>query len=264
MATHHLVKSATNYSLEQVDKLNIAHLVNKVNQSVEKINYIIQKIWYNRGMTQTTNPDINRKSYSQVCPVATALDYVGDRWTILILRELLGGPARFLELRDGLPGIASNLLTERLRRMESDGLVRQIQRHNTVIYALTKQGAAIRPALEELGFWAARLERIAPAVYERSVRAYAMALQSILVRAGDTLPTERFVIELEVDSEYLEIVLSQQPKVIARLATEPDVQIKVTGADLSAILRGQGIETATFTQIAGNKNVIEYLVAALR
>ena len=68
----------------------------------------------------------DRKSYEQVCPMATALDFVGDRWTILILRELLGGPARFQDLKDGLPGIAPNLLVERLRRMEGDGIVRRL------------------------------------------------------------------------------------------------------------------------------------------
>lgn len=215
-------------------------------------------------MTKTTTSKSGRKGYSQVCPVATALDYVGDRWTILILRELLGGSARFLELRAGLPGIASNLLTERLRRLENDGLVRQIQRGNTVIYALTEQGAAIRTAIEELGFWAARLgRRVSPAEHERSVRAYAMALQSILVRAGDALPNEQFVVEVEVDGEYLEIILSQQPRVIARLSIEPDVQVRLTGTELSTILRGQGIAPSLFTHIAGNKVVIEYLVAAL-
>ena len=65
-----------------------------------------------------------------MCPLSTALDFVGDRWTILILRELLGGSARFQELRDGLPGIASNLLTERLRRLESDGIIRRVRAHS--------------------------------------------------------------------------------------------------------------------------------------
>ena len=58
-----------------------------------------------------------RKSYLQFCPVARALDVVGDRWTLLMLRELLGGPARFNELQAGLPGIAKNLLTARLRQL---------------------------------------------------------------------------------------------------------------------------------------------------
>ena len=88
-----------------------------------------------------------RKSYEQVCPMATALDFIGDRWTILILRELLGGPARFQELRDGLPGIATNLLTERLRRMEADGIVRRVEFGGAGLYTLTEAGAGIRTAI---------------------------------------------------------------------------------------------------------------------
>ncbi len=207
------------------------------------------------------NPD--RKSYYQVCPMATALDFIGDRWTILILRELLGGSARFHELRDGLPGIATNLLTERLRRLESDGLVRQIHAHNTVLYALTEQGAGIRPTLEELGWWGARLGRAAPAVHERSVRAIAMALQSILVRAGDALPTERLVVELDVDGEYIEVILDQRPTVTARLSTEPDARARASTPGISAALLGQASDDAPFTHISGNEAATEQLVAAL-
>jgi DNA-binding HxlR family transcriptional regulator len=207
--------------------------------------------------------DPDRKSYNQVCPLATALDFVGDRWTILIIRELLGGSARFQELRDGLPGIASNLLTERLRRLEADGLVRQIHAHNTVLYTLTEQGAEIRMALEELAFWAARMERrAAPVLHERSSRAIAMALQSVLVRAGDALPTERLVVELEVDGEYIEVVLDQRPTVTVRLSIEPDARVRVSAAGISAVLRGQG-DDSTFTHLSGNEAATKYLVAAL-
>ena len=204
-----------------------------------------------------------RKSYRQICPMATALDVIGDRWTILILRELLGGSARFNELQDGLPGIATNLLTERLRRLEADGIVRQIHAHNTVIYALTKQGAGIRTALEELGRWGARLERVAPAEYGRSIRAIAMALQSILVLAGDALPAERLVVELEVDGEYVEVILDQRPTVTARLCTEPDARVQASGTGISAILLGQACGDATFTHVSGDEVATKHLVTAL-
>jgi len=94
--------------------------------------------------------------------MATALDVIGDRWTILILRELLGGAARFHELQEGLPGIAKNLLTDRLRRLEGDGIVRRVRSHNAVLYALTERGAAARAAVEALGFWGATLEPVVP------------------------------------------------------------------------------------------------------
>jgi DNA-binding HxlR family transcriptional regulator len=214
-------------------------------------------------MTDKIVWDPDRKSYNQVCPMASALDLIGDRWTILILRELLGGSARFHELRDGLPGIATNLLTERLRRLEADGLVRQIHSHNTVLYALTEQGAGIRATLEELGFWGARLGRVAPAKHERSIRAIAMALQAILVRAGDTLPAERRVVELEVDGEYVEIILDQRPTVTARLSTEPDARIRASTAEISAVLLGQFLGEPTFTHVSGNEAATQHLVAAL-
>ena len=64
-----------------------------------------------------------RKSYNQNCPIARGLDIVGERWTLLILRELIGGPRRYSDLRAELPGIATNLLAERLKELENTGLV---------------------------------------------------------------------------------------------------------------------------------------------
>ena len=206
---------------------------------------------------------IDRKSYNQVCPMATALDVVGDRWTILILRELLGGAARFNELRDGLPGIAGNLLTERLRRLEEDGLVRQMKVHNTAMYALTDQGADIRTTLEELAMWGARLARVAPVLHERSIRAIAMALQSVLVRAGDALPVERFVIEVDVDGEFIEIILDQSPTVTARPARNPDARMSITYQGISTLLRGKDVDRSIFTHISGNEDAIQFFFDAL-
>ncbi|HEY9304592.1 MAG TPA: helix-turn-helix domain-containing protein, partial [Mycobacterium sp.] len=64
-----------------------------------------------------------RKSYNQNCPVAKGLDILGERWTLLILRELFGGPRRYSDLRAELPGIATNLLAERLKELQDAGLV---------------------------------------------------------------------------------------------------------------------------------------------
>jgi DNA-binding HxlR family transcriptional regulator len=95
----------------------------------------------------------NRKSYEQYCGVATALDRVGDRWTLLVLRELSFGPQRFTDLRGALPGIASNLLTDRLRDLEADGLVEQRELPAPAartVYALTPDGRRIVPVLRAL------------------------------------------------------------------------------------------------------------------
>ncbi|HEX6488249.1 MAG TPA: winged helix-turn-helix transcriptional regulator [Candidatus Dormibacteraeota bacterium] len=101
------------------------------------------------------------RSYDQYCAVAKALDVVGDRWVLLIVRELMtAGPARYTDLLNGLPGIATNLLVDRLREMERAGLVRREEAPPpvaTTLFHLTERGAALRTVLEELGRWGSPL-----------------------------------------------------------------------------------------------------------
>lgn len=209
----------------------------------------------------------SRKSYEQICPMATALDFVGDRWTILLLRELLGGPARYQDLKDGLPGIAPNLLADRLRRLEDDGIVRRLERTGTSLYAITDAGEGIRTAIEELGVWGARMARsvgpVAPPVHERSIRAIAMAMQSILVRAGDALPPEPWVIELDIDGDPIEIVLGPQPTATARPSMRPAARARTTNQAVSALLLGSPDEGVTFEHVSGDSDLTRRLAGAL-
>lgn len=81
------------------------------------------------------------RRYRLLCPIARALDHVGDRWTLLLLRDLHAGPARFSDLQSGLPRLASNLLTDRLRQLEADGLVRRRSvEFGVTVYELTELG----------------------------------------------------------------------------------------------------------------------------
>ena len=92
-------------------------------------------------------------TYGQFCAVATALDVVGDRWTLLVVRELLAGPRRYGELTRDLPGIATNLLAGRLRDLEAAGLVATVPGAGdgrTRTYRLTDAGAELRPVVEAL------------------------------------------------------------------------------------------------------------------
>jgi DNA-binding HxlR family transcriptional regulator len=91
-------------------------------------------------------------TYQQFCAVAAALDVVGDRWTLLVVRELLDGPRRYGELAHGLPGIATNLLADRLRRLEGAGLVAQEPGDDarTRVYRLTARGDEVRPVVDAL------------------------------------------------------------------------------------------------------------------
>src|SRR5712691_5037891 len=101
------------------------------------------------------------RSYQQYCAIAKALDVVGDRWVLLIVRELMTpGPSRYTDLLKGLPGIATNLLADRLRDMEKAGVVRREEAPPpvaTTLFHLTERGKALYPILKELGRWGAPL-----------------------------------------------------------------------------------------------------------
>ncbi|GHD85122.1 winged helix-turn-helix transcriptional regulator [Streptomyces naganishii] len=100
------------------------------------------------------------RSYGQYCSIARALDVVGDRWTLLIVRELLlQGPCRFTDLKKGLPGIATNLLSSRLRELEEAGLITREDAPPpvaTALYTLSEDGLALEPVLKSLGLWGLR------------------------------------------------------------------------------------------------------------
>lgn len=100
------------------------------------------------------------RSYGQYCSVAKALDVVGDRWTFLIVRELLlRGACRYTDLRNGLPGIASNMLADRLRDLESSGVIRREDAPPpvaTTLFHLTEAGLELEPVVQAIGWWGVR------------------------------------------------------------------------------------------------------------
>jgi DNA-binding HxlR family transcriptional regulator len=102
---------------------------------------------------------VTSRSYNQYCGVARALDIVGERWALLVVRELVLGPKRFTDLREGLPGIATNVLSLRLRQLEWDGVVarrRLPPPAASAVYELTEYGQELVPIMLALGRWGAR------------------------------------------------------------------------------------------------------------
>jgi DNA-binding HxlR family transcriptional regulator len=103
--------------------------------------------------TMTTN-----RRYGDGCAIATALDYVGERWALLVVRELLLGPKRFTDLQDGLPGAGSKVLAQRLRELDSAGVVRRRTLPppaSSQVYELTEWGAKLDAIVVALGHWGA-------------------------------------------------------------------------------------------------------------
>jgi DNA-binding HxlR family transcriptional regulator len=102
---------------------------------------------------------VSRRAYGQYCGLARAVELVGERWALLIIRDLLVGPRRFTDLRRGLPRIPTNILAARLKEFEEVGLVRRQvlpRPDGSVVYTLTERGADLEPAIQALGRWGAR------------------------------------------------------------------------------------------------------------
>ena len=93
-----------------------------------------------------------KAGYGQYCPISRALDLLGERWTLLIVRDMLVGTTRFNELARGLPGLSRSLLTRRLRQLERAGLVERVRNE----YLLTGSGRELEPIVFGIGAWGAR------------------------------------------------------------------------------------------------------------
>ena len=161
------------------------------------------------------------KRYDQYCAMAHALDLVGDRWVLLIVRELMRGPQRYTDLVDRLPGIGTNILAARLRDLEHHGIV---ARHTlpppaaSKVYDLTDYGRELRPALRELALWGAR--SLGPPSEEDGL------FEGWLVNAMDTIiaplaPPGRFV--FRVGDEVASLV---DGEVLAGSIDDPDVVVQ--------------------------------------
>ena len=147
------------------------------------------------------------RAYGQYCSVAKALDLIGDRWNLLIVRELLlRGPCRYTDLLQGLPGIASNMLTDRLRDLERGGVVSREDAPPpvaTTLFELTDRGQQLKPILRALGEWGAQLMG-EPAAGDE-FRSHWLALP-VSMYLADPLPQDSpMTIELQIGEEPVTI-----------------------------------------------------------
>lgn len=154
--------------------------------------------------------------YDDACGAAHALEIVGERWSLLIVRELVFGARRFSELRAGLPGISANVLTQRLESLEEAGVLLRKQLPsptNAQAYELTLWGIDLAPVLRALGHWAARSPTHDPEL-PLSAASIMMSMQTMLdgprsarlprTRVGFCLGTDRFVATLHEGSLQVE------------------------------------------------------------
>jgi DNA-binding HxlR family transcriptional regulator len=207
------------------------------------------------------------KSYRQFCTIAHALDAVGDRWVLLVVRELLAmGPSRYTDLKRGLPGIATNLLADRLRTMEADGL---IERHeapppvDTTLFRLTDRGRGLQGVLRALTEWGLDGMTAGPGP-EEAVQPHWPTLAGGLLLPGRLAPGAEVVIGIVSEDETLRLVLRQGAFEIRR-GDVPAADITLTGAAtlVGAVLSGElspDEAAGTGLRIDGARELLDGLV----
>lgn len=174
-------------------------------------------------------------SYRLLCPIARALDHVGDRWTLLILRDLHAGPMRFGEVLAGLPGLASNLLSSRLDKLQSDGLIER----DGPQYTLTDLGRRTDSVLWELAQFGMRFPPDPDLKRPRHLRLAAVTLQGALRRvAAPDLP---FGVELILDGESFGVGIGDDGRwaVSYGAPPHPGLVVKTSYAPMMAAASGQ-------------------------
>jgi DNA-binding HxlR family transcriptional regulator len=187
-----------------------------------------------------------KRSYGEACRFAHALDLVGDRWALLVVRELLLGPKRFTDLRTGLPNASTNILAERLRDLEQGGVVRKRRLPPpgaASVYELTEWGFELEPIVTRLGAWGAR-SPFPPEVKTIGPDSIVLALRSLFdpQAAGDV----ELVYEVRFGEEAFHVVVSAGSVELFRgAAGAADGAIETDPGTFAALLSGQlGLDQA--------------------
>ncbi|HEX6472707.1 MAG TPA: winged helix-turn-helix transcriptional regulator [Streptosporangiaceae bacterium] len=164
---------------------------------------------------------MTKRSYGQYCGLARALEIVGERWALLLVRDLLVGPRRFTDLRKGLPHIPTNILSARLKELEGAGVVRRRvlpRPAGSVVYELTEFGAELEAVVIRLGRWGARLLGEARPDEIVTVDSLIMAMRTTFdaeaargARLGYELRAGQMVIHMRVDGGRLDVAAGPLP-----------------------------------------------------
>mgnify|MGYP001825731806 CR=1 FL=1 len=174
------------------------------------------------------------RSYGQYCPIAKGAELLGDRWTLLIIRELLFGPIRFNEFERGLPGISRSVLATRLRRLERDGI---IERHdNGEGYSFTAFGETLRPVVRAIGDWVANSFMADPSQGELDPELLMLFISRHIDR--DELPEGKTVLSFEFSGEGRRFWLTMERQDVSVCLDDPclPIAVKVT-ADVRELFR---------------------------
>lgn len=209
------------------------------------------------------------RHYDQYCPVARSLDVLGERWTLLIVRDLLMGPQRYTDLREAQPGIATDLLTARLRTLEDAGYVqrRELPRPARVtVYELTDSGRRLGRVVVELARLG--LEHLGAPAAGQDINAEALVLSLRASMHADAAQTGDSY-QLELDGEPFAVNVADGRAETARgPARDPECIITTSSRTLAQLLSGQTdphtVIAAGELEISGPRDSLDRFLDAFR
>jgi DNA-binding HxlR family transcriptional regulator len=202
------------------------------------------------------------RTYCDGCAAAHALDLVGERWALLVVRELLLGPKRFTDLRAGLPNVSPNVLAQRLRELERAGVVRRRKLAPPAasrVYELTDWGLELEPVITQLGRWGTRSPS-RPRDATLGVDSLILSFRTMFdPRAADGLSASY---ELHLDEDVFRVAVSDGRFEIARGEAErPDATIEADSATLATLVyEGRSLAEALRSgdvRIEGDESAVE-------
>jgi DNA-binding HxlR family transcriptional regulator len=194
--------------------------------------------------------------YQTFCPVGAALNVVGERWALLIVRDLFLGPRRYSELQKGLGGIPTDILAARLRTLQKEGIVRQVGAGRAQHYELTESGQALGPVLRELGRWGADRLQLPADPTEIPIR---VPLTSLLLGGAPYPRQAEGAYEVRAGEETVRVAVDAPE-------TEPSTTIELTRPGLRALIigaRAPEIEQTGELSIKGNRRRAHALLNTL-
>jgi DNA-binding HxlR family transcriptional regulator len=203
------------------------------------------------------------KTYGEFCGVARALDVVGDRWALLVVRELLLGPRRYTDLLEGLPGIGTNVLSTRLRELEGAGVIERTEvpvPTPAVLYQLTDDGRDLGPVLDAIAVWGTRRLTRPTSADTVEPRWFVLSLAAHL-GPDDLVPGASVV--LDVEGERFTLGVSDD-RVVAGSGADPRSSATITGnlRDFFAAAKGKPSAARRLT-VTGDRAATRGLLHAI-
>lgn len=212
-----------------------------------------------------TVPMATKRSYGDPCGIARALDLVGERWALLVVRELLLGPKRFTDLRAGLPHLSPDVLAQRLRELEATGIVRRRKLPppaGSRVYELTDWGRELEPVVLSLGCWGSRAP-FPVGDAPLGIDAFVLALKTLFDPAAAAGLEAAY--ELRLGEHSFGVRVGDRRLELSRTEVEgPDATIEADPATLAAVLwHGRALDDALSAgaiTLGGNRRAVEFLL----